>query len=208
VELRGLLRFGKKLRGDEGREVINLHGGYFSVLAAGALGDSALTGVAHGPEFGESRGVVPVGGGIPISRYYVPELHSRIRYREAVSMFRANGWLDSADRFHSEVCDCAECIQTLAGDSENFALFGEGNVRSVKRRHGLVRLEFPTTESKKRCLKHYLQRKHREFLAASDAPKEVLVSNLEVGEQKFLQTVGLEGIGHLTLWRQILTENT
>lgn len=204
AELRGLKDLCKRLRSGGEREVINLHGGYFSILASGPLGDSSLSGVAHGPEFGEFRSVVPVGGGIPISRYYVPDLHARIRYRDALAMFRSKGWLDSAESFHANVCDCDECLTTLDGDPANFSRFGEGTVKSVKRRHGLVRIEFPTSEAKQRCLRHYLQRKKREFAAASKAPKQVLLDNLKAGEDKFRDVAGLDGVAHLQLWRKVL----
>ena len=92
TKLSGLLALTRSLR-ENGREVINLHGGYFSVLAAGKLGNGAMSGVCHGPEFGESRAVVPVGGGIPIARYYLRHLHTRVRYRDALRYLRLKGWL-------------------------------------------------------------------------------------------------------------------
>ena len=76
--------------------------------------------MAHGPEFGEYRPVVPVGGGIPISRYYVPLLHSRVRYNDATQMFAAKSWLDEVSGFLTNVCDCAVCADTLDNDIENF----------------------------------------------------------------------------------------
>lgn len=204
AELRGLRDLCRGLRLNGQREVINLHGGYFSILAAGALGNSALSGVAHGPEFGESRSVVPVGGGIPISRYYIPDLHARVRYRDALAMFRSKKWLDSAEGFYANVCNCDECRSTLEGAPANFGLFGDGTVKSVKRRHGLVRIEFPTSEAKQRCLRHYLQRKKREYVAASSAPRQVLLENLKKGEEKYRDVAGLEGVAHLQLWRKVL----
>ena len=74
----------------------------------------------------------------------------------------------------------------------------------MKRRHGIARIEFPTKEAKQRCLRHYLQRKHREYEAAANAPAEVLIHNLKAGEEKFRDLVGLEGVGHLRLWREVL----
>jgi len=66
AELSGLVTVARRLRSKKEREVVNLHGGYFSVLAAGVLGDSAMSGVTHGPEFGESRSVVPVAEAFPL----------------------------------------------------------------------------------------------------------------------------------------------
>lgn len=205
-ELTGFLRLARLLRGRgrSKREVLNLHGGYFSVLAGGN-GGGALSGVAHGPEFGEHRGVVPVGGGIPIARYYLPALHVRSRFRDAVRILRRKGWLTSADVFHDKVCACVACKEVLEGDADKFQRFGESTVKSVRRRHGIVRIDFPTTEAKKRCLRHYLQRKNKEFVQANEAPKEVLLDALEREAEEFSPVVGLEGVAHLRRWKKVLT---
>lgn len=203
TELKGLLELARGLRAGGTREVINLHGGYFSILAAGALGDGAMSGVAHGPEFGEFRSVVPVGGGIPIARYYVPKLHLRVRYREAAAMFREKEWLNTAKTFHENVCDCDECKKVLDGDSGEFTLFGEGTPKSVRRGKGIVTIEFPTKEAKLRCLRHYLQRKRREYIAAAKAPSDTLLKNLRDGEAEYRDLVGPSGVAHLKLWRRV-----
>ena len=162
------------------------------------------TGVTHGPEFGEFRGVVPVGGGIPIARYYIPQLHARVRYRDAVRLLQDNGWLESADVFHGNVCNCEECLRTLDGNAENFSRFGEANVRTVRRRGGLVRIDFPTTEASRRCLHHYLQRKQREYQAAATFDAEQLVRSVSRGYHQLREAVGPDGVGHLLLWLRAL----
>jgi len=206
-ELSGLLELARALRDGNAnsREVINLHGSYFSVLATGkAFGLPPFTGVAHGPEFGEYRSVIPVGGGIPIARYYVPRLHSRLRYREAVTMFRAAGYLNDAGSFHKNVCNCAECRATIADNAQNFTLFGVSKAKPVKRGAGLVRMEYPITETKIRCLRHYLQNKRREYEFALGANKETILKELEQGKRSFEGVVGLDGTAHLDLWPRVL----
>lgn len=203
AELHGLIELSRKLRGEDGKEVLNLHGGYFSILAAGNLGDGAMTGVAHGPEFGEYRGVVPVGGGIPISRYYVPKLHARIRYRDAAAMFTQLGALESAELFHERVCDCAQCKETLNGNAANFTEFGQGTVKNVRRKHGIVRIQFPTAEAKLICLRHYLQRKSREYMGASEIDRNGLLNNLKAGEIEYRSVAGPTGVSHLKTWRTV-----
>lgn len=203
IELKGLLTLGSELSQNGEKEVINKHGGYFSILAASGLGGNALSGVAHAPEFGEFRSVVPVGGGIPISRYYVPLLHARIRYRDAVSMFNSKGWLDSVEAFHKNVCNCNECLETLQGSIDNFTRFGDSTERMTRRRHGFVRIDYPTTDARKRCLKHYLQRKMREYDAASNMSNRDLIDNLEEGVRVFRDAFGTNVVEHLNLWRDI-----
>jgi len=206
AELIAFLNLARDLRTHGTREVINLHGGYFSALAAGTMGSGALSGVSHGPEFGEYRSVIPVGGGIPIARYYIPELHTRIRYRDAVRMFNEKNWLETAKTFHENVCDCPECVRTIADDPGNFRLFGESNVKNIRRGGGIVRIDYPKPETKERCLRHYLERKYREFTAASDANPQVLRENLKSGVSKYKDVAGLEGVSHLIKWEKALSQ--
>lgn len=203
-ELEGLVTLARGLRHTKSKQVVNLHGGYFSVLASGVLGDGALTGVAHGPEFGESRSVVPVGGGIPIARYYLPGLHERIKYRDALQYLIAKNWLTSASEFHENVCMCQECKQTLAGDANNFVKFGAAEVKQVRRRWGMVNIDFPTPETKERCLRHYLNRKKLEYLFSGEALKEAIIEDLRKGRADFVDAIGLEGVAHLDRWAQVL----
>jgi hypothetical protein len=182
-----------------------LHGGYFSVLAAGVLGDSAMSGVAHGPEFGEHRSVIPVGGGIPIARYYVPQLHARMRYRDTLRLLRAKGWLRDAETFHGSVCDCNECRRTISGDIANFRAFGVGEVKPVRRGTGIARIEYPTEETKKRCLRHYLQRKAIEYQFAATANAEQIREDLREGVREFEEVAGLEQVAHLDVWNNVLS---
>lgn len=206
LELTGLLDLATQLRNSGKREVINLHGGYFSILAAGTLGKGRVfTGVTHGPEFGEFRGVVPVGGGLPIARYYVPRMHSRMRYRDAQRIFNAMGWLDDAATFHNKVCTCEECRAVIDGNIGNFTLFGQGNVKNVRRKHGIVRIEFPTGETKVRCLRHYLQRKKLEYDAAESLEATKLLAELETSASQYEDVAGLEAVAHLRMWHSIFS---
>jgi hypothetical protein len=189
-------------------EVINLHGGYFSIMLGGSVGGNCLTGVTHGPEFGEFRSVVPVGGGIPIARYYVPRLHSRVRYREAADVFRSAGWLDSSDQFLKNVCDCEECRTTLDGDADNFTKFGEGEVKNVRRGRGMASIEFPYSATKIRCLKHYLQRKHREYQMIRKAEPKQTLEELKDSISVYREYVGNDGVAHLMRWRTVLSPTT
>jgi hypothetical protein len=199
TKLQGLLALTQSLREGD-REVINLHGGYFSVLAAGTLGRRSMTGVCHGPEFGECRSVVPVGGGIPMARYYLPQLHTRVRYRDVVRLLRAKGWLANARTFHDNVCDCDECKKTINGDIANFVEFGRGTVREVRRGAGMARIEYPTGETKLKCLQHYLQRKNLEYRFAETASEQRILADLENGRNEFIDVAGLDGVAHLNEW--------
>lgn len=203
AELTGLLKLARLLRNGD-RPVINLHGGYFSILSAGTLGKRAFTGVTHGPEFGEFRSVVPVGGGIPIARYYIPQLHIRAKYRDARRFFDSAGWLKDAKSFYENVCNCAECQTTIGGDANNFINFGKGVVRNVRRRNGMVQIEYPTAETKLKCLRHYLQRKQEEYALAADADSKKITDDLRNGMVQYRPILG-DAVDFLELWLDVLS---
>jgi len=207
-ELKSLIEVGKSLRGEDHRPVINRHGGYFSSMAAGAAGGKAFTGIMHGPEFGEFRSVVPVGGGIPIAKYYIPLLHARVKYRDALRYLTRSGWLENTQTFFDKVCDCQECKQVIGEDAENFTRFGESISKTVKRKYGPVSMEYPTTETKLRCLRHYLQRKTIECEFCERASVEQVAAELDNGISAFEPVAGRDGVDHLRLWKRVLLEST
>jgi hypothetical protein len=201
--LSAFIDLARRIRKRADQEIINLHGGYFSVLAAGTLGKGALTGVSHGPEFGEHRGVVPVGGGIPRPKFYLPQLHARIPYREAQSYLSDLGWLADTSTFFNNVCDCSECKSVLAEGIENFTSYGDATVKLVKRDRGFTRMEFPTSVAKQRCLRHYLERKAIEFEFASTADSAAIVEDLRRGYVAF-RDIAPETADHLSIWAKAL----
>ena len=77
-----LLKFVKLLRGLNNKPVYNMYGGYFSILLT-HKSVGLLSGVSHGLEYGESRMVYPVGGGIPVSKYYFFPIHQRLDFTKA-----------------------------------------------------------------------------------------------------------------------------
>jgi hypothetical protein len=70
----------------------------------------------------------------------------------------------------------------------------------VRRKGGLVRIDFPTKQARDICLKHYLERKHREYRAADEFTVDQLVSAVSRGYHQFSSVAGLEGVKHLDLW--------
>jgi hypothetical protein len=201
--LAAFLALTRGLKKRPSQELINLHGGYFSILAAGNLGGAAISGVAHGPEFGEHRGVVPVGGGIPRPKFYLPQLHARIPYREAQAYLRDLGLLDDTEKFFRNVCDCTECRIVLAPGIEKFTTYGDSTVKLVRRDQGFTRMEFPTSVAKQQCLRHYLERKAREFLFSANADRSDIIEDLRAGYLSF-RDIAPESAGHLAVWAKVL----
>jgi len=201
--LSAFLALARGLRKRPEQHVINLHGGYFSILAAGNLGAGAVSGVAHGPEFGEHRAVVPVGGGIPRPKFYLPQLHTRIPYREAQAYLNDLGLLENTEKFFANVCDCAECRGVLGPGIDKFTSYGDATVKLVKRDRGFTRMEFPTSIAKQQCLRHYLERKAREFEFSANSEPAAIVEDLRSGYLSF-RDIAPESAGHLAVWAKVL----
>ena len=189
AELRGLVKLARGLRRNKEKEVINLHGGFFSILSASELGDQAMTGIAHGPEFGEYRSVVPVGGGIPMPKYYMRELHIRMTYASALRLINDMGWLSNAKTYYENVCHCEECISVIGTEIKNFTLFdARASVRGTK----------------ERCLKHYLNCKKDEYNFASKKSRDEIIEDILKTKEKFQKVLGLDATSYLDVWLKTL----
>ena len=187
-----------------GRAVVNLYGGFFSVAAArfGAL-KNKLIGVCHGLEYGESKPVVPISGGVPVAKYYVPAVHARLPARVAARAVRQLGGFKSAESFRQRVCDCAVCRSIIKKDPlEEFGEFTETKISTFWRSGKRVAMEFPTANTSNNCAQHYMWRKYREYTDTTTL-KEVC-NSLEAGFEELKTPVGLEFVGHCAIWPKAL----
>jgi len=177
------------------KTVHNLYGGYFSILLTKL--SNKLDGVCHGLEYGESRGVVPIGGGVPISKYYFPPLHKRLKYADLVKVLRANKWGNNGSKnaeFASSVCDCVQCTDiSKFGDSKP----GKSDKRGVRR-------NYPTIEAKQHSLKHYLYSKVREFKSVKKNNLSLLIKDMNDQGKKYLPALGEENVGNLVRWKNVV----
>ena len=114
------------------------------------------------------------------------------------------GWLSSTESFYHNVCDGKECRAVIGNNIENFRLYGEAETKFVKRGAGYVTIEFPTNETKHRCLKHYLNMKKKEYDFIDDSSLAETISDLEKAIKEFQDVLGLEGVSYLINWRDIL----
>lgn len=203
--LAGLQNLSRELRRNGTREVINIHGGYFSILSANnELAPSCFSGISHGPEYGEMRAVIPVGGGIPISRFYIRDLHMRVRFRDALYYLSRKEYLANSSIFYEQVCDCDQCRETIQNDIANFNKYGETVTKLVKRRNSYASIEYSTKETKERALRHYLQMKQTEFQFISSSSASDITNDLDVGIEKYKEVAGEDGVSHLKLWRLVI----
>ena len=203
--LNGLVDLATNLRGDSNRPVVNLYGGFFSILLCHPS-LQVLDGVCHGPQYGEDRAVVPVGGGLPTARFYLPSAHQRFRYRDVLAVLRKNGWLDSAQAYHENVCNCPQCreLVTRFGPSGGFAKYGESKSVTFVRQGQTVSMAIPIQETKVLATRHYMYCKKAEFELLQSQSVPQILTELDRVRGVLAPTLGLEAVGYLKLWADVV----
>lgn len=201
-----------------GIKVYNLYGSFLSIILTACkdkLGFS-LDGVGHGLEYGEYRSVVPVGGGIPISRYYFRPIHKRIKYADAVNFLRNLDIIppkpgeesQKAEEYYSKICDCNICKDIIEDNINNFSAFQNTEYYEIEIRGVKQRRNYPDRETKKSCLLHYLNNKNKEFKFAEDQSFDNILEHLNnnFNEYKDYNVIDIEDISYLKNWYQVLKD--
>ena len=195
-ELRALRHLAHELRRKK-LEVLNLHGGFFSL----ALHSVGLSGISHGVGYGEQKDVVPViGQSTPTVRYYLPALRRRLGVPNIERCFRKLK-VRNADDFHNLICDCAICRGVLRAGLASFTEFGETHFSTPTSKR-----EAQTPAAAKRCRFHYLlnRAKEKEWVAGSDINDVIDV--LESDARTWDQTVLSDDAQQLQKWIAVLSE--
>jgi hypothetical protein len=190
----------------KGAFAANLYGGYFSVIVArsGVL-QNKLVGVCHGLEYGESKPAIPISGGIPTAKFYAPPVHSRLASRVAVRVIRNLDGFRDVNAFHTRICDCRVCKAVIRKDPENdFKAFTETKASAFWRAGRRVAMDFPTAKASDLCAKHYMWCKHREY--TETRPLDDTCDSLEQAFAKLKAPVGLDQVGHCSVWPHVLRE--
>lgn len=181
-----------------GKKIVNLYGGYFSILLTKVK--NGLSGVCHGMEYGESRKVVPVGGGLPRAKYYFPPLHKRLRSEDFRRIVIANTGWDLGTKnvnFKKEVCDCDQCV--------DIDQYSETQTYQIKSKTGSVRRgETSTSAAKEHSLLHYLVNKKKEYDYVINNTLDILIENLRQAKEKYEPSAGKENTDHLDRWINVL----
>ncbi len=187
--------------------VVNLYGGSLSVSLMQTEQSLKMAGVAHGLEYGEHRGVLPVSGGPPISKFYLPALHSRIPAADAIRAIRALGGQKSVAEFRENICDCSECKNVIEEDVETSFRRGYGSTREVAylvKGQPYVR-EIPLPETRRHCVRHYMWCKQKEY--SIKVSRLSLASTFQETREKLKGALGPDKVAHLRVWAEVLSED-
>jgi uncharacterized protein Usg len=159
-----------------------------------------LIGVSHGLEYGESRSVVPVGGGFPTAKFYYPKLHIRLIFRDAFRAVRASNGTNSVDEYHNQICNCKMCKEVIINDPEiNFEEYG----RTVQKKGGRP---YPATETKDKTVAHYMWCKKREYRFAPS--KDNVIQELNETKKLLGGTLHSSNVQHCKVWSTVLSQHS
>ncbi|MGE4296013.1 MAG: hypothetical protein AB7E49_09960 [Campylobacterales bacterium] len=205
--LRDLVSDYKKMNPE--KPIVSLYGGYFAQL----LTKCGLDGVVHGLEYGEKREVVPVGGGIPRAKFYIPALKQRFDATSVIPLFYFFK-VSNKDFFASKICGCKNCDKNIHKESNtiediisDFSVYIQTKQVKIQYKKGNVReVEFPILESKHECLIHYLIVKHSEYEKINKSDLGLLLAELENSYNTHEPAFAENELNYLMTWKNVLDQ--
>lgn len=197
TNLESYINFVKSLSSNN--SIINLHGSYFStILSSNDFG--ILNGVGHGIEYGEFRSVVPVGGGVPLAKFYFPKFHKRVDYHpDAENILTEMDWDSSLTNYISNVCSCNQCSSIIKSDVQTgFSEYGETKISEKNGR------PYPTAKALDKSRKHYLNNKIAEYDFCKNNGKSDIIRALQKNIEIAIRIPG-NPFDHLEKWHKLLS---
>lgn len=168
-----------------GKKPLMAYGGYDSILLTQVQMPVRLFGVAQSVGYGEARSITPVGGGLPVNKYYFYPLHRRMRFDEALGILMENGYFSSeksnaehANDYYAEICNCEQCKKIIKNDIDNFRVYNESIPYTVNARYGEIKRNRPTTEATLVAAFHFLFCKNNEWEQVNKIERQELIRQL------------------------------
>lgn len=148
-----------------GLKPIMAYGGYDAILLCNRDLPFKMYGVAQSVGYGETRAITPVGGGLPVNKYYFPPLHSRLNMSRVTSILMQEGYFSmdkeaAAEKFYSSVCSCKQCVAVIKNDFDNFNMYN-ASVPFIIR--GNITRNRPTTDATLIAAMHFMYSKMKEW---------------------------------------------
>jgi hypothetical protein len=208
-ELKGFIGL---LKAMHNKPIYNMYGGYFSILLTHKK-IALLDGVSHGLEYGESRKVYPVGGGIPVSKYYYLPLHQRLDFTKAFYLLVHAKAIDTTldnwgkpDYYYKEICNCTQCKKVINNDMINFVEFESKEFYEIRRNNQVQRRKKASSDTKENCLYHYLLCKKFEFSQVSRKSLDDLISDFAIKKKAYIACNAIQNneLNYLDIWADAL----
>lgn len=153
-----------------GKKPLMAYGGYDSIFLCNKEVTPRLYGAAQSVGYGESRTITPVGGGLPVNKYYFRPLHKRMRFDQALNILIDKGYFDTtkgkdehAGDYYRNICDCDQCHEVIQNNIDNFNVYNESVPYIVRARFGNITRNRPTQEATLVAAFHFLFSKRKEW---------------------------------------------
>lgn len=148
-----------------GKCPVMAYGGYDSILLCHEELEERLYGVAQSVGYGESRNITPVGGGLPVNKYYFYPTHQRLTVGDASTILSKKAFFtgdkaEAAERFYTEICDCLQCRKIIGRDIHNFRAYNDSVAYTWK---DSIKRNRPTTEATFIAARHFMHCKRKEW---------------------------------------------
>lgn len=155
---------------DIGKKPIMAYGGYESIILCSNDSPYKLYGVAQSVGYGEYRPIIPVGGGLPVNKYYFLPLHRRMKFNEASAILASQGYFSNskskkehAQDYFNYICNCEQCHEVIKQDINNFVKFNEAIPFEITTKSGVISRNRPTPEAELISSFHFLYCKVHEW---------------------------------------------
>lgn len=193
-----------------GKKPIMAYGGYDAILLCHQQMPIRLYGVAQSVGYGEQRSITPVGGGLPVNKYYFGPTHRRIRFDEALYLLMDKNYFSEektnyghAIDYYSNICNCSTCKEIIQDDINNFKEYNASIPYLVKSKNGDIKRNRPTTDATFVAACHFLSRKDIEWNEVENKDLQVLIDKLLKNYQVYGTQTEIENIKE---WCEILAE--
>jgi len=200
----------KKLNGI-GKKPIMAYGGYESIILCNSESPVRLYGVAQSVGYGEYRAITPVGGGLPVNKYYFLPLHRRLRFDDAARILSNHGYFADgkspakhAADYYSRICYCPQCHRTIKENIHNFNRYSDSSPYDVHTRNGIVKRNKPTYEAEVSAALHFLYCKVQEWESVEKQGFVDLVHKLRGNYKKYCP----EKLSQIDAWCKIYGRKT
>ena len=184
-----------------GIKPIMAYGGYDSIILCNENIPYRMYGVAQSVGYGETRPVTPVGGGLPVNKYYFPPLHARLSLSEVTSILSSKGYFSkdkavASEDFYENICSCKQCRDIIGKNIDNFRKYNESSDYTM--RNGIKRNR-PTTDASLIAAMHFMYAKVDEWNDVESKSFDMLKNDLLKGYSEYYPALS----NHMQDWCSI-----
>lgn len=169
-----------------GKKPIMAYGGYESIILCNKNSPARLYGVAQSVGYGEYRAITPVGGGMPVNKYYFLPTHCRMRFDDAARILLDQGYFSpsKSERAHAldyykYICNCDICHDVIKDDINGFSAYNDSIPYTVKTRNGALSKNRPTADATLIAAIHFLNCKVSEWNYIENEDFSTVLDNLK-----------------------------